>query len=297
VKAALVLALLVAGCSSAPGNGYGAGGTWDGGAGSDGSSADAGDTSLDDAGDASLDGSIADAADAAWSCDPATYPLPNEGLMEAPGQGGCSLGMLRVDTFCVDRFEASLELITPVGGVTSWSPYENPGSTPVRAVSIEGAVPQAYINADQAEAACQAAGKHLCTDTEWLRACQGAAGNTYPYGNTRIPGVCNDARSEHPIIELFGMDASFTSDELNDPCVDQLPDSLDLCGANAQCVSADGLYDMMGNLHEWTSDPAGTFRGGYYVDTVINGQGCLYVTTAHNRSYWDYSTGFRCCTG
>ena len=52
---------------------------------------------------------------------------------------------------------------------------------------------------------------------------------------------------------------------------------------------------MMGNLHEWTSDPAGTFRGGFYVDTVINGDGCLYRTTAHDVSYHDYSTGFRCC--
>jgi hypothetical protein len=52
---------------------------------------------------------------------------------------------------------------------------------------------------------------------------------------------------------------------------------------------------MMGNLHEWTADPAGTFRGGFYVDTVRNGNGCLYATTAHNTSYRDYSTGFRCC--
>ncbi len=293
MKPAVLLVLLAVGCSSAPGSAPGAGGSggaWEGGAGS------GGDAALTDAGDASLDAPITD-ADAAWSCDPSKYPLPNEGLTEAAGVGGCPLGMLRVDTFCVDRYEASLELITPLGGVSSWSPYENPGSTPVRAVSIQGAVPQAYINADQAEAACQASGKHLCTDAEWLRACQGPNGDTYPYGNTRIPGACNDSRSEHPIIELFGMDASFTSDELGDPCVDQLPDSLDLCGANAQCVTAEGLYDMMGNLHEWTLDPAGTFRGGYYVDTVINGQGCLYVTTAHNRSYWDYSTGFRCCAG
>ena len=52
---------------------------------------------------------------------------------------------------------------------------------------------------------------------------------------------------------------------------------------------------MMGNVHEWTADPAGTFRGGYYVDTVENGNGCLYATTAHDTSYSDYSTGFRCC--
>ena len=60
-------------------------------------------------------------------------------------------------------------------------------------------------------------------------------------------------------------------------------------------TSADGLFDLMGNLHEWTADPAGTFRGGFYVDTVINGNGCLYRTTAHDVAHWDYSTGFRCC--
>ena len=51
----------------------------------------------------------------------------------------------------------------------------------------------------------------------------------------------------------------------------------------------------MGNLHEWTADPSGTFRGGFYVDTTINGPGCLYATTAHDTGHWDYSTGFRCC--
>jgi hypothetical protein len=44
-------------------------------------------------------------------------------------------------------------------------------------------------------------------------------------------------------------------------------------------------------------DPAGTgiFLGGFFVDTVNNGNGCLYRTTAHPVTYWDYSTGFRCC--
>jgi formylglycine-generating enzyme required for sulfatase activity len=60
-------------------------------------------------------------------------------------------------------------------------------------------------------------------------------------------------------------------------------------------VSAVGATDMMGNLHEWVDDEAGTFVGGFYVDTVINGNGCLYRTTAHDTNYADYSTGFRCC--
>ncbi len=30
-------------------------------------------------------------------------------------------------------------------------------------------------------------------------------------------------------------------------------------------------------------------------DTVLNGEGCLYATTAHASAYSDCSTGFRCC--
>ena len=40
----------------------------------------------------------------------------------------------------------------------------------------------------------------------------------------------------------------------------------------------------------------GRFRGGFYGDAEINGPGCLYVTSAHDPTYHDYSTGFRCCT-
>jgi hypothetical protein len=52
---------------------------------------------------------------------------------------------------------------------------------------------------------------------------------------------------------------------------------------------------MVGNLHEWVDDEKGTFYGGYYQDVTLNGQGCGYVTTAHEARYHDYSTGFRCC--
>ena len=222
-------------------------------------------------------------------------PQPNAGLAEASGLGGCPDGMIGVADFCVDRFEASLLEVLPHGTERPWSPYFNPGARTVRAVSIEGAVPQAYISGDQAAAACAMTGKRLCRDTEWLRACQGADHSTYPYGDTRQPGVCNDARDAHPAIEYFGSSDQSVFSQLGNACIGQQEDTVDAAGTNTTCVSADGAFDMMGNLHEWTSDPNGTFRGGYYVDTVRNGSGCLYATTAHSMSYWDYSTGFRCC--
>ena len=61
------------------------------------------------------------------------------------------------------------------------------------------------------------------------------------------------------------------------------------------CTNGYGVYDMVGNIHEWVDDPAGTFQGGYYLDVEQNGDGCGYRTDAHNVTYHDYSTGFRCC--
>jgi hypothetical protein len=233
--------------------------------------------------------------DEAGTCDPLASPLPNEGLHPAPGTGGCPDGMTRVDTFCIDRYEASLEVVAPDGGRASWSPFVNPGNNVVSALSIAGATPQAYIDQVQASEACATAGKRLCTNAEWLRACRGSTGLTYPYGDVRMPGVCNDARAVHPAIEYAAtIDATF-AEVLRNACIDQLPNTLEPAGSRSGCVTEDGAYDMMGNLHEWTADPAGTFRGGYFVDTVLNGDGCLYTTTAHDTLYWDYSTGFRCC--
>jgi len=55
------------------------------------------------------------------------------------------------------------------------------------------------------------------------------------------------------------------------------------------------VFDMVGNLHEWVASQRPTFRGGYYLDTHWNGDGCAYRTTAHASEYHDFSTGFRCC--
>lgn len=232
----------------------------------------------------------------AVACDPNARPEPNACLAEAPGDGGCPSGMNRVATFCVDRYEGSLEEVLDGGAARPWPPFFNPGTRRVRARSLAGAVPQGYLSQLQATAACAEAGKRLCTDAEWLRACQGPAGFTYPYGTARRPGVCNDARAVHPAVELYGSSARWIFSHLDSPCLNQLPASLDRAGANGGCVTAEGVFDMMGNLHEWTADPTGTFRGGFYMDTVLNGNGCLYATTAHATTYWDYSTGFRCCS-
>ena len=229
-------------------------------------------------------------------CDPSVKPTPNDGLIEEPGDPGCPAGMVYVSgtsDFCMDRFEASLVLNSDPR--VSLSPYHNPGATAVRAVSVRFGVPQGYIDEVRAKAACGNAGKRLCTTDEWLFACKGDGNWTYPYGPTREAGRCNDDRKQHVAVEYFGTSESWIFSEIDNACLTQLPASLDLAGENEGCQTPTGIYDLMGNLHEWVDDTAGTFRGGFFDDTSINGEGCLYRTTAHDVSHWDYSTGFRCC--
>jgi formylglycine-generating enzyme required for sulfatase activity len=120
----------------------------------------------------------------------------------------------------------------------------------------------------------------------------------YPYGNEYVQGVCNDGRS-HPTLRLFRATAHpFSFAHMNDPRVNQQPDSLARVGEFEGCTNAYGVHDMVGNLHEWTAERhgrRGVFRGGFYVDVHEHGEGCRYRTTAHASQYHDYSIGFRCC--
>jgi formylglycine-generating enzyme required for sulfatase activity len=84
-------------------------------------------------------------------------------------------------------------------------------------------------------------------------------------------------------------------EQLNDPRNLQLANTIGKTGDYPECVNDYGVYDMVGNLHEWTADPNGTFQGGYWLDTSQHGDGCAYRTIAHGYTYHDYSTGFRCC--
>jgi len=210
---------------------------------------------------------------------------------DVPVSGPCPVSMVHINDvtspYCVDQYEAF---------ITGHSPYEVPETGAGAATSSSGQVPQGYISAVVAADACETAEKRLCTLNEWMRACQGPQGNLYPYGDTYDANACNDTRGSHPINDLWGDDPNrWDGEHMNDPGLNQLPDSLSASGAHPDCVSDYGVFDLHGNLHEWIDDPNGTFKGGFYVDAVINGAGCTYTTTAHSVWHHDYSTGFRCC--
>ncbi len=222
----------------------------------------------------------------------------SDGVSMDDGGGPCPPEMVLIaNRVCIDRWEAALVQVLAGGATQPWSPYVSPDATRVREVSRADVVPQGYISGAQAAGACREANKRLCTRSEWLAGCQGPRTNTYPFGNMQVMGACNVGRAVHPLVSFYGRNdpSIFTYESMNNPGINQQANSLARTGQYLRCVTDTGLFDMYGNLHEWLDEPDGTFKGGFYADTNTNGPGCLYTTTAHNFTYHDYSTGFRCC--
>jgi formylglycine-generating enzyme len=192
---------------------------------------------------------------------------------------------------CVDKYEAA------IAGWRHSLPLDDHDASSLRAVPAKAIKPQVNISELQAEAACVASSKRLCTEAEWIAACRGPSNLIYPYGDQYVAGACNEGRPRpaRAAQETAG-------GTLDDPRLAEADNAIEPGGAFPKCVSAFGIFDMHGNVHEWVSgspkpdEPRfGLFLGGFFAEAKENGQGCLYRTTAHVKEYHDYSTGFRCC--
>jgi formylglycine-generating enzyme required for sulfatase activity len=170
---------------------------------------------------------------------------------------------------------------------------------------------------DEAAAWCAAHGKRLCLDSEWQAACEGPAGWAYPYGDTPRPGVCNDEETwrvyDQDLLNLWPWDVS-------SPEVESLEALLEAAGAtsagaqaaahvaalyqgerggeNTGCVGAAGVFDLVGNVEEWTrradgGSPSfhGSLKGRYWAESRT----CQSAVTTHGDGFRFYEIGFRCC--
>jgi len=248
-------------------------------------------------------------------------------LLPPTPSGRCPPDMVDVSgRFCIDRYEGSLvdaRLGRPL------SPYFSPrkseakraleaftGTAPVpgapelprppvweleesfepKALALPSATPNGYVSGLLARAACEQAGKRLCSAEEWVTACRGEQNRRFPYGEDYEAGACNVYRDTHPARVLWG-DAS--KNHL-DPRLNLVADAsgplLRHTGETARCQSRwgpDAAFDMVGNLDEWVDEPSGAFLGGFYARATTNG--CEARVTEHPVEYFDYSTGVRCC--
>lgn len=109
-----------------------------------------------------------------------------------------------------------------------------------------GAVPATKVDWADAVKLCEGAGKHLCSEQEWESACRGEAGLAYPWGAKLEKGRC------------------VTKGKVKKPAAS---------GAHPKCVGAAGVFDLTGNVAEWTSSPVRegapqkVTRGGSFVQS------------------------------
>jgi len=155
-------------------------------------------------------------------------------------------GMVRVGDFWIDRYE-----------------YPNLRDSP----------PLVRVDWSTAEDLCRRAGKRLCTEQEWERACGGADRLTYPYGLVYQPDQCvSGAKTEGP----------------------------QPAGSRRGCVTPAGVADLSGNVAEWTSSP---FQPGSAQKVVKGGfwEQSAGQVSCRARDYFlpgqggAGHIGFRCC--
>jgi protein-disulfide isomerase/uncharacterized membrane protein len=187
-------------------------------------------------------------------------PIPDDvPAMRIVSRGGLA--------FRIDTFEAAV-----VDGV---------------AVSGKRQIPALQATWYEANEACAAAGKRLCSEEEWVTACQGARavdddddgafaddmieGTAYPYGDHHTPGRCWDGREGEQFRPVY---------------TGELPG----------CATADGVYDMTGNMEEWagTSPETAVLLGGAW-DTSKDHARCYRRNDRFGAGYATVRTGFRCC--
>ena len=189
--------------------------------------------------------------------------------------------MVDVTVACIDRYEAPNQ---------------------------KGVKPLLMQSAADAESHCAEQGKRLCTEDEWLRACRGPQGQQYPYGNSYDEHACNHDKSYRaPRWTTLGRwpQASAIAEA-------ERLDQSEPSGARESCQSAEGVFDLTGNVAEWVrktqAHPEACLKPGDEDHShVVQGcswvkcfrpphkPACDYVNCAHDGEFRSYEMGFRCC--
>jgi len=133
-----------------------------------------------------------------------------------------------------------------------------------------GSDPVSDITWNSADSSCRAAGKRLCSEFEWEYACRGKFNYTYPYGNQYKSGACNTESKDVKAVGSF-----------------------------LDCRSDANLYDLSGNVNEWTGSNWDAnirnkvIRGGAYFSGEKDSKCTLRIS---NRPVTRAKAiGFRCC--
>ncbi len=159
--------------------------------------------------------------------------------------------------------------------------------------NVMGQNPIIVVTYTEATALCKASSKRLCNETEWTFACEGEEAMPYPTGYVRDAEACVVDQPWRPFAEgaLSPRDGDQARAEL-DRLWQGRPS-----GSHPKCKSPFGVYDLTGNVDEWTKTVrtegyASVLKGGYWGPVRAR---CRPATRAHDESFVAYQQGFRCC--
>lgn len=136
----------------------------------------------------------------------------------------------------------------------------------------KGEQPRVNVTYEEARKACLDKGKRLCTPAEWEMACKSEKEkNNYPYGAKYKAENCNTMGN--PIVK----------------------NSLSTSGHFIQCVGSVNVYDMSGNVAEWTETASGNpyVYGGSWQNGKDGSRCNSRIELETGRKY--FYAGFRCC--
>lgn len=209
---------------------------------------------------AAAEAAEAKAMTAARTDAPATQNCP-KGMVLVPG-GAFMMGSARNDPErnFGDQSYASVD----VGGFCI-DYYEYPNG--------RGLSPKVKVSYKSAVSRCKSKGKRLCTEPEWEKACKGNAGTRYPYGNQWDPARCNTEDDE-------GSDREVAKS-----------------GTFRRCYSGFKVFDLSGNVAEWTSTAWGSgfvVKGGSSDRPGYDGRCAARKKKSDSSS--EEGLGFRCCS-
>lgn len=169
-------------------------------------------------------------------------------------------------TFYIDPFEASLG--------KDGKAYSKPGVKPARVAWAT------------AKAACDKAGKRLCTEEEWVSACTGT------------PAVDNNNNAQFADDDVEGKMYPYGAFYQANTCFDQgdkYQGNPVATGSHDQCRTPSGVFDLAGNISEWVGDTkeTATLLGGH----AASGEGARCNDRAFTPGIGrrNQTTGFRCC--
>lgn len=156
----------------------------------------------------------------------------------------------------------------------------------------KGVRPEVMNDFHQAQVKCAAAGKRMCTETEWTFACEGPEMKPFPYGYVRDPRKCNgDHKWDYPNNRKI---------EKRDPAeLARLWKGVP-SGSQPDCVSDFGVHDLPANNDEvvasevfWAKFSSVNTGGPWY--SGVRNQ-CRPKVYTHSEEFYSYFLGFRCCS-